>query len=189
MGYAGRPGLSPAVAALLAERRIRRGHAVLDVGCGTGTDALTLASWGFRKVVGIDPDPRAVAVARGRATRLGLGDRVRFERLAAEDLPDRFGARRFDVILHTLVANNLRRGFDRHFRSVAAVMRPGGLLVLHERLHRRDAAAAPGAVAPLPAARRHFRLSKGVTTQLAEHRAPGGPPYARVALWLGTPRL
>lgn len=185
--YAGRPGLSPAVAALVASGRIRRGDAILDVGCGTGTDALTLASWGFRRVVGIDPDAKAIAVARARATRLGL--RVPFHALAAEDLGAWAGRRRFDVVLHTLVANNLTSGQAAHFRNVAAVMEADGLLVLHERLNWRDAKAAPGRVAPLPAARRHFRLSPGVTTQLAEHAAGRGPAYARVALWLGTPRV
>lgn len=186
VAYAGRPGLSPAIAALVATGRIRRGDAILDVGCGTGTDALTLARWGFRRVWGIDPDPKAIAVARARATRLGVP--ARFHVLAAEDLAQWAGTRRFDVALHTLVANNLRKGLAAHFRNVAAVLKPDGLLVLHERLNRRDAKAAPGRVPPLAAARRHFRLTPGVTTQLAEHATGRGPPYARVALWLGTPR-
>lgn len=191
MAYAGRPGISPAVAALVAGNRIRPRHAVLDVGCGTGTDALLLASWGFARVVGVDPDARAVAVARRRAARAKPAERPRFERMSAEDLLETFGPRRFDVALHTLVANNLRSdrdALDEHFRNVAGVLRRDGLLVLHERLQRRDAAAAPGEVAPLPAAGRWFDLSRGVTTQLAEHRVPGGPPFARVALWLGKPR-
>lgn len=172
----------------MATGQLRRRDAVLDVGCGTGTDALTLASWGFRRVVGIDPDAKAVAVARARATRRGLGRAVRFERMGAEDLLDAFGPARFDAVLHTLVANNLRTGLAKHFRNVAAVLRPDGLLVLHERLNWRDAGAAPGKVGPLAAARRHFRLTPGVTTQLAEFPTGRGPPYARVALWLGTPR-
>jgi SAM-dependent methyltransferase len=188
MAYAGRPGLSPAVAALVALGRIRRRDRILDVGCGKGTDALTLAAWGFIRIVGVDPDARAIATARARATRLGLRGSARFEALPTEGLTERFGPRRFDVVLHTLVANNLRDGLDEHFRSVAAVMRRDGLLVLHERLNWRDENAAPGTVAPLDAVRKWFTLTPGVTTQLAEHPTGRGPPYARVALWLGKPR-
>jgi 2-polyprenyl-3-methyl-5-hydroxy-6-metoxy-1,4-benzoquinol methylase len=188
VAYIGRPGISPAVAALVALGRIRPSQRVLDVGCGTGTDALTLASWGFRDVLGIDPDAKAVAVARARATRARLGPRVRFEAVAAEDLASFAGPARFDVVLHTLVANNLRERQGDHFRNVAAVMPPGGLLVLHERVTVRDAKARPGAIAPLAALLRHFHLTPSVTTQLAERPTQRGPPHARVALWLGTPR-
>ena len=40
-----------------------RGDRVLDLGCGTGEDALTLAARGVR-VVGIDPSPERIARAR-----------------------------------------------------------------------------------------------------------------------------
>jgi SAM-dependent methyltransferase len=42
----------------------------LDLGCGTGRASAPLARAGYR-VVGIDPTPRAVAIARQRATREG----------------------------------------------------------------------------------------------------------------------
>lgn len=113
---------------------------------------------------------------------------MRFEAVGAEGLLERFGAGRFDVVLHTLVANNLRGGQARHFRNVAAVLRDDGILVLHERLARQDEKAPPGRVPPLPALRRHFRLTPALTTQLAEHSDGRGAPYASVGLWLGTPR-
>lgn len=187
-GYVGRPGLPPAVATLVALGEITRRDRILDVGCGTGTDALTLASWGYR-VVGVDPDARAIATARGRATRRGLWRRVQFEVLGGEKLREsRFGSKAFDVVLHTLVANNLRRGREGHFRSVAAAMRPDGLLVLHERLSSGWENAPPGRVVPLAAVRRHFDLTRSVTTHLAERPHAAGPAHAVVALWLGRPR-
>lgn len=186
MAYAGRPGISPAVAALIALGRLRPGHRVLDVGCGTGTDALTLAAWGFRDVTAIDPDARAIGVARGRARRRGL--EADFRVAAAEDLLALFGARRFDVVLHTLVANNLRGDAQEHARNVAGVLHRRGLLVLHERIRRADADAAPGELAPLAAFGRHFDLGQGVTTHLAEFPDGRGATHARVVLWLGRPR-
>jgi SAM-dependent methyltransferase len=187
-GYVGRPGISPALATLIALGQVQRSQRILDVGCNTGTDALTLARWGFRRVVGVDPDPRVIATARSRATRLGLGSQVSFHRLAGEALEAEFGRRRFDVVLHTLVANNLRKGRDEHFRNLAAVLRPDGLLVLHERLGKAWENGSPGRVAPLAAAKRHFELTRSVTTHLAERPTVAGPGYAIVALWLGRPK-
>jgi len=187
--YVGRPGLSPALAALIALGRIRKRHRVLDVGCGHGTDALLLARWGFRNVEAIDPDRDAIAVARRKATRWRLGSRVRFQHARAERLTQLFPERSFDVVLHTLVANNLRKDKDRHFREVAAVMDPEGLLLCHERVTRRFENARPDGVRPLPELRRHFDLSPGISTHLAElPSGASGPQYARVVLWLGTPK-
>ena len=189
MDYAGRPGISPALAALIALERIRKTDRVLDVGCANGTDALLLARWGFRNVTGIDPDAAAIGSARSRATRTRLGKRVTFHHAGAERLTELFPRDHFDVVLHTLVANNLTKGKELHFREVAAVMKPTGLLVLHERIDRGSENSDPGKFPALRSLRRYFDLSIGVTTQLAEH-ATGrkGPAYARVVLWLGRPR-
>lgn len=189
MPYAGRPGISPAVAVLIALDRIRRGDRILDIGCGTGTDALLLAKWGFRRVDAIDADGRSIAIARGRATRSRLSDRVRFHHVAGERLIGRFPRGTFDVVLHTLVANNLTREKERHFREIAAVMKPEGLLMVQERIGREEENRRPGRLSPLDAMRRHFELTPGIATHLAEHRRfLVGPSYARVVLWLGKPR-
>lgn len=55
------------------------GARLLDVGCGTGEDALFLASRG-RSVVGVDVSPAMVEQARSKAVTLGIApQRVRFE--------------------------------------------------------------------------------------------------------------
>jgi ubiquinone/menaquinone biosynthesis C-methylase UbiE len=138
--------------------------------------------------VGIDADRGAVAIARRRAARMRLQDRVRFIAAPAEQLEDHFRPASVDVVLHTLVGNNLDERDDAaHYRAVARVMKPRGLLVASMRTVGREENLAPGRVVPPPALRRYFRLTPGVTTQLAEH---GGfsPPYARVALWVGRRR-
>lgn len=85
------PGRNPVVLVfrhVLQERLaalFQRGDRVLDLGCGTGEDALFLASRGV-SVVGLDPSPALIARARHEAAVRGHGGRCRFEVLEAEEL-------------------------------------------------------------------------------------------------------
>jgi putative methylase len=67
---------SPEVAAELLEAALAREDIVdrsaLDLGCGTGTLAIGAALLGARRVVGVDIDPGAVAVARRNAEAAGV---------------------------------------------------------------------------------------------------------------------
>jgi SAM-dependent methyltransferase len=66
------------------EALFRPGDRVLDLGCGTGEDAVLLAARGVR-VTGIDASPEMVARARAKAAERGLDrDACRFEALHAE---------------------------------------------------------------------------------------------------------
>jgi SAM-dependent methyltransferase len=51
----------------------------LDLGCGTGTNAIYLAQHSFA-VTAIDISRRAIALAKRKARSASLGDRIRFER-------------------------------------------------------------------------------------------------------------
>lgn len=50
----------------------------LDLGCGTGTNAVTLAKHGWL-VTGIDFVPKAIRIARRKARREGVEDQVEFQ--------------------------------------------------------------------------------------------------------------
>lgn len=178
------------VATLIAGDQIRKTDRILDCGCGKGTEALLLAKWGFGKVDGVDSDDKAIGVARGRAKKLRLEKRVRFHRGDASDLASLFPPDTFDVVLHTLVANNLDRAdVERHFAGVHSVIKPGGLLVLQERVVKRYENARPDKIAPLRGAEKHFDLSAGIATHLPEGGVGGSAPAAaRVFIWLGRPR-
>ncbi len=58
---------------------------VLDVGCGTGCNAILLATSGI-EVIGVDIVPRAIERARGRAKHAGVEEYARFEMADACDL-------------------------------------------------------------------------------------------------------
>ena len=115
---------------------------VLDVGCGEGHHALTLARrFGFT-VRGIDPVPRHVALSREAAGSLDVAGRAAFEVGLAERLPAADGSVDLvwcrDVLVH--VAD-----LDRAYAEFHRVLRPGGRALVYQmfgtdRLEPREAA-------------------------------------------------
>ncbi|WP_433665289.1 class I SAM-dependent methyltransferase [Nocardia sp. CA-128927] len=115
-------GPQPAIARVAAEGGFA--GAVLDVGCGSGDNALYIASLGF-SVLGVDVADTALAIARQRADERGI--EVEFATADAFHL-DRLG-RKFDTVLdcgmfHTCDAAE-RPGYA---ASLASAIEPGGTL-------------------------------------------------------------
>ena len=82
--------------------RLNAGGRAIDVGCGTGVVAITLAK-GFpaATVAGLDFDARSIAIARGHAHSAGLAERIQFHAMSVHDLPTAPGwdfISSFDVI-------------------------------------------------------------------------------------------
>ncbi len=79
--------------------KLERGVRVADVGCGSGTAVLTMASaFPASEFVGYDLDPRAVQAARAAAAETALTN-VRFEELGADEIPQGFDLiTTFDVV-------------------------------------------------------------------------------------------
>ncbi|MGQ0797647.1 MAG: class I SAM-dependent methyltransferase [Methanobacteriota archaeon] len=67
--------------------RFRPGMRLVEVGCGTGQEALVLAQHGIR-VVATDPSQEMLKIARQKARELGVTDRVEFHPLRARELQE-----------------------------------------------------------------------------------------------------
>lgn len=96
------------------------GRTMLDVGCGSGILAIAALKLGAARAVGIDNDPQALVASRDNAQRNGVDGRL--EVFMPDDAPGE-GA---DVV----VANILASALDALAGSIAARVKPGGLLAL-----------------------------------------------------------
>jgi len=115
----------PEVAELARNRE--RGRA-LDLGCGTGSDALYLAGRGW-DVTGVDFTPRAIAIARSRATAAGsaasftVGDVTRLREAGVDG--------HFDLVIDIGCYHGIPASRRNAYRTgVAAVTLPGSDLYL-----------------------------------------------------------
>ena len=123
--YRGRPPwdigeAQPAVRELEGQGAL--GASVLDVGCGTGENALFLAEQGH-ETWGIDLSPRAIVSAREKARRRGLG--VVFQ------VADALELERLDRVFDSVLDCGMFHTLDddervRYARSLGRVLRPGG---------------------------------------------------------------
>ena len=146
-------GADSARSELLDQARLEPGQRVLDLGCGTGSLVVALKRRvPGAEVVGLDPDPKALARARRKCERAGVA--VRFDRGFSDELP--YAAASFDRVLSSFMLHHL--GSDEKLRTLAEVRRvlaPGGTLhvldfgasarsdgllarLLHSREHMRD---------------------------------------------------
>lgn len=79
---------------------VAAGAAVLDYGCGSGILAIAALKLGASRAAGIDIDPQAVQASDANARVNGVD--------AEFALPDRLGARQFDIVVANILANPLR---------------------------------------------------------------------------------
>jgi ubiquinone/menaquinone biosynthesis C-methylase UbiE len=101
---------------------------ILDVNCGTGAHGIELAEGmhGRGDVIGIDPSPERIAIARAKALVKKAKD-VRFEQGIASDLP--FDSHEFDVVIGD--ASMLRTDeIEDVLAEMVRVARPEGRVIL-----------------------------------------------------------
>lgn len=105
------------------------GERVLELNCGTGEDAVHLAGRGVH-VLATDTSPAMLAVARAKAERAGLADRVEIARMPIEDLAKSGPPASFDGALSNFGGLNCVEDLPGVARALAEVMRPGARALL-----------------------------------------------------------
>jgi ubiquinone/menaquinone biosynthesis C-methylase UbiE len=142
-GFAGPAGLLAAVTMLpggagkarLAESlsELGAGDTVADIGCGPGTVARRAGRLGA-SVVGIDPAPVMLLLARFLTRRSSRGVRYAEGSAEALPLPDSSVS-----VAWSIASVHHWRDVDAGLRETRRVLRPGGRLVAIERLSRPGA--------------------------------------------------
>lgn len=109
----------------------RQGQIVIDIGCGTGTEAIALGRRGVT-VVGIDPSEEMVKIARQKA-RAAKMSTVSFYRLSArdlKDLPKVCGFHRFDGAYSSFGSLNNEPILEPVRDALMDLLAPGSLVVV-----------------------------------------------------------
>jgi SAM-dependent methyltransferase len=110
-------------------RVFRAGQRVLDVGCGTGIDAIALARLGV-SVVGIDGSAAMIQRLNEKVADAGLKGLVEARVLRIQDL-DTLAGERFDGAVSAFASLSSLPDLAGFARDAARLVRPGGRLVLH----------------------------------------------------------
>lgn len=109
---------------LLEQADIRPGQRVLDLGCGTGTLPILIKRiHPDVEVVGIDPDPKALARARQKAKRAGVS--IQFDQGFGDTLP--YAEASFDRVVSSLMFHHVpAEEKENMLLAVRRVLNPGG---------------------------------------------------------------
>lgn len=113
---------------LLDQMHFRGEKHVLDIGCGTGTFAVLLKRhFPAAEIIGLDPDPKALARAKRKAEQAGVS--LRFDHGFADALE--YPAETFDTVFSSFMFHHLdSNNKEKTLREVVRVLKPGGTFYL-----------------------------------------------------------
>jgi cyclopropane fatty-acyl-phospholipid synthase-like methyltransferase len=120
----------PEIVAMIEGGKVSIGRA-LDLGCGTGTNAIYLAQQGFT-VTAIDVSRRAVASAKHKTRSVQLTERVRFERGDVTQLRKWVDPNSIDFAYDIGCFHSLKaEARQRYVSALTSVLKPGGVYMLY----------------------------------------------------------
>jgi len=113
--------------------RVKEGHKILDIGCGTGTLTLRAARKGA-KVKGIDVNPQMLEIAQKRARRENLVQNMKLCEMSVAELENE-KSESYDVVMSGLCFSELTENeLIYTLKEVKRILRPGGLLLIADEV-------------------------------------------------------
>lgn len=111
---------------LVEQMKVKKGHRILDLGCGTATLTIMIKKVQPEvEVIGLDIDPKVIAFARSKVEREGLD--ITFELSTATELP--YLDESFDRVVSSMVFHHLNRENKlRALKEIFRILRPRGEL-------------------------------------------------------------
>lgn len=106
---------------------IEPGMSVLDIGCGWGGMAMTLARDYGAQVTGVTLSENQLATARARAEKAGLSDQITFRLVDYRDLDQPFDR----IVSVGMLEHVGLPHFDDYFSQVSALLEPDGVALIH----------------------------------------------------------
>jgi SAM-dependent methyltransferase len=110
------------------EQVFRPAQRILELGCGTGEDAVRLAGSGVR-VVATDPSSRMIQMAHRKTLMANCQERIEFRCVAMEDIGSFADGEMFDGVLSNFGAVNCVRDLQALVADVADRLGPGAPLL------------------------------------------------------------
>jgi ubiquinone/menaquinone biosynthesis C-methylase UbiE len=122
----------------IAEEYVSEGHQVLEIGCGTGTLALSCAKKGA-SVVAIDISSQMLTIAERKILEHNLIDKIKLKKMGAIELEKAFSDNTFDRIVSTLVFSELYADEQKYVLNQAyRILRPNGLIIIADEVKPRS---------------------------------------------------
>ena len=112
---------------IAAKLDLGAGQSVLDIGCGWGGMALSIAAWTAAKVDGVTLSTEQFTVAQKRAEAEGLANRVRFSLTDYRDVTAKYDR----VVSVGMFEHVGKKNYQEFFDKVADLLTDDGVAVLH----------------------------------------------------------
>jgi len=126
-----------------------KGKRLLDVGCGLGENSLLFARWGAY-VTGVDVSGASLAVARQRAARFGLGERVSFVESPVELIDTASSS--YDIVWCAAFLHHVLDRLDDVCTLLRKLVVPQGFVLFSEPVRLSRAVKLLRKLTPIPVA-------------------------------------